>query len=290
MKKKVIVIFIIIVILVITNFIVSRNEELNTLKENMTDVVNDLMNDISQFNYDGMKKSLKKSDGSELSNQEILNFLYNTNLYRATLLHDQKKIFNINPNVNYFNTSSGTAILSFTALDGDEISNQFKYIDNDGQGYIIADELQETNKEIVSYTMFTDLANGDYIEIDESNKNDIIPYEVPFINIHKTQDNMATYEIFNEVTTDLYLNALDILYETKDDLKNINENYDIQWNDDFTEFSLYYDKNSSFMMLRTICFSSVEYLQVFRGFSDWHLKIHYYDYETKELIGTETIR
>lgn len=256
----------------------------------MTNTVENLFESISSFDYNNIKKYLKKPDGSDLSDQELLNFLYNTNLYRAMLVQNNTKAFSITPNINYFNTNNSTAIFKFNTISGQTIQNELKYVHKDLDEYLIADKIQECNKEKVSYSMFLDLANGDTININDTNKSGITTYEVPFIKLYKNDDNTATFETFKEIIEDLKLNAIDILYDTVDSLKNINENYDIKWNDDYTEFSLYYDSNKNFMPLKTIFISSVVYTQVFNGVSDWHLKINYYDYETKELLSTETIR
>ncbi len=291
MKKKFLkIVILIILIILIINFIISRINTINKLKENMTNTVENLFESISSFDYNNIKKYLKKPDGSDLSDQELLNFLYNTNLYRAMLVQNNTKAFSITPNINYFNTNNSTAIFKFNTISGQTIQNELKYVHKDLDEYLIADKIQECNKEKVSYSMFLDLANGDTININGTNESGITTYEVPFIKLYKNDDNTATFETFKEIIEDLKLNAIDILYDTVDSLKNINENYDIKWNDDYTEFSLYYDSNKNFMPLKTIFIGSVVYTQVFNGVSDWHLKINYYDYETKELLSTETIR
>ncbi len=291
MKKKILTILILLVlVIIIANLIISRIDTVNKLKENMSDIVTDLFNSISSLDYDDMKKILKKSNGQDLSDEELLNFLYNTNLYRAILLHNENKTFRVTPSVSYFNTNQCTAFFTFNALNGEVISNQLQYVHTDINEYLIADELQECNKEKVSYSMFLDLANGDTVNINETDESVMATDEFPFIKLYKNEDNTATFETFKEIIQDLKLNAFDVLYDTKDSLIDINENYDIQWNDDFTDFSLYYDSSRNFMPFRTIFIGSGIYLQVFNGNPDWHLNINYYDYETKELLRTETVR
>ena len=87
---------------------------------------------------------------------------------------------------------------------------------------------------------------------------------------------------------------VNMMYEELDSLKNINEEYDIKWDKECKEFSVYYDKSVDSKLIATtmeyrmiLCATVVQALD---GNRDWHLTINYYDYNSEELLKTETIR
>lgn len=84
------------------------------------------------------------------------------------------------------------------------------------------------------------------------------------------------------------------MYEGIDTLKNLNENYTMEWDNEYKEVSIYYedidkDKIGLIELQLSIHLCSI-LKQALDGNSDWKLTIQYYDYITKELLSSEVIR
>lgn len=285
MKKNIIIAILVLVIIVLLIF---KGFMIKETKEDMLAIAKDSFNDIDT-DYERIRENIKKEDGSNLSNTEIENLLLNTGLYRT--LFTDNETFTYITNVNFFNTKSGSINFNFKAINGDTISNTFKYIRNGEIEYLIADNFGESNKEKERYYFDVDLANGDTINYNEIETKERIGYEI----IHFGYEDERTYiEILKEAKDDIKASNKKSLTKEIKSLKKLNENYDIKWNDDYTIFSVYYDESIEEKVIAQtlkvrILYSSIT-SQALNNNPDWHLTINYYDYQTNELLKTETFR
>ena len=284
MKKNIIIAILVLVIIVLLIF---KGFMIKETKEDMLAIAKDSFSDIDT-DYERIRKNIKKEDGSNLSKTEIENLLLNTGLYRTLFTDDET--FTYTTNVNFFNTKTGSITFNFKAINGDTISNTFKYIRNGETEYLIADNFEESNKEKERYYFDVDLANGDTINYNEVETKEQIDYEI----IHFGYEERAYVEILKEAKDDIKASNKKSLTKEIKTLKKLNENYDIKWNDDYTTFSVYYDESieekaiAQTLKVR-ILYSSIT-SQALNNNPDWHLTINYYDYQTNELLKTETFR
>ena len=285
MKKNIIIAILVLVIIVLLIF---KGFMIKETKEDMLAIAKDSFSNIDT-DYERIRENIKKEDGSNLSNTEIENLLLNTGLYRTLFTDDETFIYITN--VNFFNTKSGSITFNFKAINGDTISNTFKYIRNGETEYLIADNFEESNKEKERYYFDVDLANGDTINYNEIETKERIDYEI----IHFGYEDERTYiEILKEAKDDIKASNKKSLTKEIKSLKKLNENYDIKWNDDYTIFSVYYDESieekvTAQTLKVRILYSSIT-SQALNNNPDWHLTINYYDYQTNELLKTETFR
>ena len=285
MKKNIIIAILVLVIIVLLIF---KGFMIKETKEDMLAIAKDSFSNIDT-DYERIRENIKKEDGSNLSNYEIENLLLNTGLYRTLFTDDETFIYITN--VNFFNTKSGSITFNFKAINGDTISNTFKYIRNGETEYLIADNFEESNKEKERYYFDVDLANGDTINYNEIETKERIDYEI----IHFGYEDERTYiEILKEAKDDIKASNKKSLTKEIKSLKKLNENYDIKWNDDYTIFSVYYDESieekvTAQTLKVRILYSSIT-SQALNNNPDWHLTINYYDYQTNELLKTETFR
>ena len=284
MKKNIIIAILVLVIIVLLIF---KGFMIKETKEDMLAIAKDSFSDIDT-DYERIRENIKKEDGSNLSNTEIENLLLNTGLYRTLFTDDET--FTYTTNVNFFNTKTGSITFNFKAINGDTISNTFKYIRNGETEYLIADNFEESNKEKERYYFDVDLANGDTINYNEVETKEQIDYEI----IHFGYEERAYVEILKEAKDDIKASNKKSLTKEIKSLKRINENYDIKWNDDYTIFSVYYDESIEEKVIAQtlkvrILYSSIT-SQALNNNPDWHLTINYYDYQTNELLKTETFR
>lgn len=285
MKKNIIIAILVLVIIVLLIF---KGFMIKETKEDMLAIAKDSFSNIDT-DYERIRENIKKEDGSNLSNYEIENLLLNTGLYRTLFTDDETFIYITN--VNFFNTKSGSITFNFKAINGDTISNTFKYIRNGETEYLIADNFEESNKEKERYYFDVDLANGDTINYNEIETKERIDYEI----IHFGYEDERTYiEILKEAKDDIKASNKKSLTKEIKSLKKLNENYDIKWNDDYTIFSVYYDESIEEKVIAQtlkvrILYSSIT-SQALNNNPDWHLTINYYDYQTNELLKTETFR
>ena len=285
MKKNIIIAILVLVIIVLLVF---KGFMIKETKEDMLAIAKDSFSNIDT-DYERIRENIKKEDGSNLSNYEIENLLLNTGLYRTLFTDDET--FTYTTNVNFFNTKTGSITFNFKAINGDTISNTFKYIRNGETEYLIADNFEESNKEKERYYFDIDLANGDTINYNEIETKERIDYEI----IHFGYEDERTYiEILKEAKDDIKASNKKSLTKEIKTLKKLNENYDIKWNDDYTIFSVYYDESIEEKVIAQtlkvrILYSSIT-SQALNNNPDWHLTINYYDYQTNELLKTETFR
>ena len=285
MKKNIIIAILVLVIIVLLIF---KGFMIKETKEDMLAIAKDSFSNIDT-DYERIRENIKKEDGSNLSNYEIENLLLNTGLYRTLFTDDETFIYITN--VNFFNTKSGSITFNFKAINGDTISNTFKYIRNGETEYLIADNFEESNKEKERYYFDVDLANGDTINYNEIETKERIDYEI----IHFGYEDERTYiEILKEAKDDIKASNKKSLTKEIKSLKRINENYDIKWNDDYTIFSVYYDESIEEKVIAQtlkvrILYSSIT-SQALNNNPDWHLTINYYNYKNNTLLKTETIR
>ena len=291
MKKRVKIILSIIIVLILILFVVYKIDMTNKTEEKIVNRTTELMESISNQDYDKIKTYLKHTDGTELSDEEISNFLLNTGLYRATLVEDGTFLYDAN--TSFFNTDKGQILFSFTALNGENISNQLEYINDGTQEYLATDELQAVTKETEKYPIALDLTDGSKIEYDESSEDE----DSEKINIYsfvQEKDGGISVEVIKEAKEDLEKYLEIQMYEGIDTLKNLNENYTMEWDNEYKEVSIYYEDSVKDKMgikevrLRTCLHSLLK--QGINGNSDWKLTIYYYDYNTRELLSTEIIR
>ena len=162
MKKRLKIILSIIIILIVILFVLYKVNSMNKTEKEIINMTTVLMENISNEDYDKIKTYLKHTDGTELSDQEVANFILNTGLYRAILI--ENGTFSYDANTSFFNTNQGQVLFSFTALNGEKISSQLEYVN----GYLTTDETQEVTKEMEKYPIDVDLADGSNIEYDEN--------------------------------------------------------------------------------------------------------------------------
>ena len=291
MKKRVKIILSIIIVLILILFVVYKIDMTNKTEEKIVNRTTELMESISNQDYDKIKTYLKHTDGTELSDEEISNFLLKTGLYRATLVEDGTFLYDAN--TSFFNTDKGQILFSFTALNGENISNQLEYINDGTQEYLATDELQAVTKETEKYPIALDLADGSKIEYDESSEDE----DSEKINIYsfvQEKDGGISVEVIKEAKEDLEKYLEIQMYEGIDTLKNLNENYTMEWDNEYKEVSIYYEDNDKdkigMIELRLKVRLCSILKQALDGISDWKLTIHYYDDNTRELLSTEVIR
>lgn len=293
MKKKLIIILGIILIFIVILFTIYKVDSMNRKEKRIINATKELMNGIRDVNYNKIKIHIKNTDGTDLSDQELSNFLINTGLYRTLLFSDTNLTFTYHPSVNFFNTNKGHIVFSFVSLDGNTIYNEFEYINTGTNEYLIADKIQEHNKEKEKYPVALDLANGNSIEYNNTlNTNDISKLGV--FSFVQDENGNVFVEILKEAKEDFKISLINSIYEELDSLKKINEKYNIEWDNACKEFSVYYDtsieKKVITAKIKMKIFTSSLLLQTLDGNADWHLTINYYDCNTKELLKTETIR
>lgn len=110
----------------------------------------------------------------------------------------------------------------------------------------------------------------------------------------KNADNTISFEIIKEAISDYKISLINNLNKLSNSLKDINGNYNITWNLNFSEFNIYYEESVKskviyYEMYLKILKSSI-ILQTLNDNNDWHLKINYYNYDTNELLSSQTIR
>lgn len=103
MKKKILIIISILLVCLSVVFIIYKIDTINQTKEKIVDITKSLMEAISLEDYDKIRRYIKNIDGTELTDNQISNFLLNTELYRATL-KEENSVFTYYANVNFFNT------------------------------------------------------------------------------------------------------------------------------------------------------------------------------------------
>ena len=287
MKKRLKIILSIIIILIVILFVLYKVNSMNKTEKEIINMTTVLMENISNEDYDKIKTYLKHTDGTELSDQEVANFILNTGLYRAILI--ENGTFSYDANTSFFNTNQGQVLFSFTALNGEKISSQLEYVN----GYLTTDETQEVTKEMEKYPIAVDLADGSNIEYDETSEDENTA-KLKIYSFVQEENGGISAEVIKEAKEDLEKYLENQMNEGVDSLKNINENYTMEWDQEYKKISIYYedsDKDKIGMVKLQLNIRLCSMLkQALNGNSDWKLTIQYYDYNTKELLSTEVIR
>lgn len=313
MKKKIVKILSIVFVCIMILFIVYKVDSINRRKEEIIEQAKYLMDSIADKDYERIRRNIRNIDGTELSDNQIYNFLLNTGLYRTTLPQIEQRTFTyLTPSVKIFNTKEGSIVFEVKALNGDIITNKLKYVRDGIDEYFITDKVQECDKEKERYPLELNLVNDKVIEYYDSDKKhikSILIYKDKYYDyIISNEEDMkkAIYsyvqnengevclEVFKEIKEDYRIAKINIMYELRESLRGINEKYDIKWDDKFEEFSVYYDKSVDSKVIASeirsgILTSSIN-IQALDGVSDWHLTVNYFDYNTGELLKTEIFR
>ena len=297
MKKKLIRIAVILIILLLAITIIAKIDTMKQTKENAIEQGERLIDAIRSNNYDDIRKHVKNMDGQDLSNEQIDNFLLNTNLFRILSISgdEEIKVFNTSSKASFLNHNEGSVLFSFQAVDGDVFTNEIKYIRNGAHEYLVTDRIETSNKQKVKYYMASDLANGKYINFEE-NEEDASELERILGGYGIDEKGNRYFEILEDSIDDIKINTLNALADARNSLKKVNNNYNIEWNDDYKVFSIYYEesietnKPMTYLEAYSMCYYTSELMQCLSGNENWRLTIDFYDYNTKELIKTETIR
>lgn len=83
-------------------------------------------------------------------------------------IDNERNNYTCSTNINFFNINEGTITINITALNGDIITNTFKYINNGTHEYFVFDEIEEPIKEKSNYLITNDLLNGSNIEYSDN--------------------------------------------------------------------------------------------------------------------------
>lgn len=187
----------------------------------------DMMNSVSTTDYKSLKKYIKRVDGSELTDQEMKNFLLNTQIYRCTLVEDNKTQFynSIQPSQN--DPNRGRAGIEFTALDGSKIANKLDYVIDENDIYFITDDINKPYKEIKTYNMAKDFEGDETVEYVDSIRN-------------RGENEISIYSYKHDENGEVYI---EILEEAKQDIikKQLDfkiSRYDIKIEDDYKAVSI----------------------------------------------------
>lgn len=251
----------------------------------------ELLESVTAEDYDKIKTYLRHTDGTELSDEEISNFVLNTGLYRAILVKD--RAFSYDANTSFWNTSKGQILFSFTALDGENIRNELTYTKDGVYEYLTTDKTQEAIKEMEKYPIALDLANGNNIEYDEPSE-DQDNRKIKIYSFVQEENGGISLQVIKEAKEDLKKYLENQMYEGINTLKNLNENYTMEWDKEYKEVSIYYEDSAKDklgiieLQLRIRLCSMIK--QTLDGNSDWRLTIQYYDCNTKELLSAEVVR
>ena len=290
MKKRVKKILSIIIVLVLILYMVYKIDTVNRTKAKIIDITTTLMDSISSQDYEKIKIYLKHADGTELTDEEISNFLLNTGLYRATLVEDETFLYDTN--ISFWNIHKGKILFSFTALNGENISNTLEYVRDGIDEYFIADKIQEPAKETDKYPIALDLADGSNIEYGDESLADEDTEKIKIYSFVQDENGGVSVEFIKEAKEDLEKHLEIQMYEEIDNLKKLNENYTMEWDNEYKEVSIYYEDSVKDKMRikewRLFLYSLLK--QGINGNSDWKLTIQYYDYNTRELLSTKVIR
>lgn len=291
MKKRVKIILSIMIVLILILLTVYRIDIKNRTEEKIVNMTTELMESISNQNYDEIKTYLRHTDGTELSDEEISNFLLNTGLYRAILVEDGTFLYDAN--TSFWNTNKGQILFSFTALNGENISNELTYINDGVQEYLSTDKIQESTKEMEKYPIALDLADGSNIQYDEASEQENTA-TLKIYSFVQEENGGISLQVIKEAKEDLEKYLENQLYEGINTLKNLNENYTMEWDKEYKEVSIYYEDSAKDklgiieLQLKIRLCSMIE--QTLNENSDWKLTIQYYDCNTKELLSTEVVR
>lgn len=291
MKKRLQIILSIIIVIILILFVIYKVNCVNKTEEKIISMTQELLESVTAEDYDKIKTYLRHTDGTELSDEEISNFVLNTELYRAILVKD--RAFSYDANTSFWNTSKGQILFSFTALDGENIRNELTYTKDGVYEYLTTDKTQEAIKEMEKYPIALDLANGNNIEYDEPSE-DQDNRKIKIYSFVQEENGGISLQVIKEAKEDLKKYLENQMYEGINTLKNLNENYTMEWDKEYKEVSIYYEDSAKDklgiieLQLRIHLCSMIK--QTLDGNSDWRLTIQYYDCNTKELLSAEVVR
>lgn len=243
------------------------------------------MSVIQKNDYSKIKFYIRKKDGTELSDQEIRKILLNTELYKAILVDGVDALYKCYP--NYLNPYMSNIYYSFKAVNGDLINISLDY----NRDYFVTNNIKESNRKLKKYKTANDWQNGkpiNYNDIKTDSKADF-----KFYSFIKDDNNQFYLQIYENTEEDIKLTLLKRIDEIYDWLKNKNSNYNMEWNNDYSQINVYSDESDTIILNGynkfEIIFCSIMY-QTINGNGDWHSTINYYNYNTKELIKQEIFR
>lgn len=284
---------IIILICIFGIFTIYKIDSSNRMEERIVEFTTSLMNNIGAKGYKMVKDNLIKPNGEALSDEEFKNFLLNTGLYRALLIDEVDIPYTYSAKVNFFNPKEGTISFSFKALNGDLIFNTLKYKQIGVYEYLIVNDVENNNEVIKKYLIETDLANGKNIENNDDN-SDETSFDINAWSFIKDENNNIVLEVVEEAKEDIEIVMHNMMIEELESFKRANENYNMTFDKDGKEISLYYTmENKNELRIITFELRSMLYAMVIQGMNenpDWHLTINYYDYKTKDLLESKIIR
>lgn len=284
---------IIIVICILCIFTIYKIDSSNRRKKQIVEFTNSLLDNMVAENYEMVKDNLRKQNGEALSDEELENFLLNTGLYRALLIDGNDIPYIYSAKVNFFNLNEGIISFSFKALNGDLISNTLKYKQEGADAFLIVNDVEKNNKVIKKYPIKIDLANGKNIESDNE-ISDETSLNIDAWSFVKDENNNIVLEVVEEAKEDIKIVMNNMMGEELESFKSANENYNIMFDKEGKEISLYYTtENKNELRIFTFELRAMLYAMVIQGMNenpDWHVTINYYDYKTKDLLESKIIR
>ena len=284
---------IIIVICILCIFTIYKIDSSNRRKKQIVEFTNSLLDNMVAENYEMVKDNLRKQNGEALSDEELENFLLNTGLYRALLIDGNDIPYIYSAKVNFFNLNEGIISFSFKALNGDLISNTLKYKQEGADAFLIVNDVEKNNKVIKKYPIKIDLANGKNIESDNE-ISDETSLNIDAWSFVKDENNNIVLEVVEEAKEDIKIVMDNMMGEELESFKSANENYNMMFDKEGKEISLYYTtENKNELRIFTFELRAMLYAMVIQGMNenpDWHVTINYYDYKTKDLLESKIIR
>lgn len=289
LSKKIIKIALtVLIILVIVFLALFKLDSAKRAEEHICEAAEQLLTSVYNKDFDKIKAIVKNTNGEDLSQQEIYNFLLNSDLYRLTFYDNNNFSFTSDAKVGFLDTSEGVVELSFSALDGDLIINTLQYVNTGVNEYFVTDDIKESDKEVKKYPFAKNLANGEEFsyENEDSEKEYLFTYRYG-----KDENDDFYIEVIEEAKEDLKIAVFNSLEDT---LKDKDNECRYEWNEDCSAFSVYYSSEElrsteDLELLTTAIFSSTA-IQAVNETYDWKLSVSYYDYNTNELLNTKIIR
>ena len=293
--KKIVILLCIVLVCILLFFVKINFDYMKQTKESAIEFAERWVDSIIFSDFDSAREIIKNSDGKDLSDEQMTNFLLNTDLFRLISFEEKVQLLECTSKSNFFNYNEGNVIFSFKAVDGDIITNEIKYIHNGANEYLVTDMIGTSNKRKIKYPFASNLANGQNL-INE-NKTDNESLNFGLIGGYGVDESENCYfEIIEDSIDDIKINTLNLLLDARTSLKKINDNYNIEWDDEYKVFSIYYEENIElnnplvYLKVYGSSYNTSLLMQCLSGNEDWKLTINFYDFNTKELIKTEKIR
>lgn len=295
MKKKAIIILGTILSLIAIMYVHSCYNEMKKTEKKAVEKISELLAGISSNEYDKVASCLRKKNGTELTKEEIDNFLINTRLYNAAITHDENRYFKCNAKAKLFQKNNVDVEFSFFTLSDDKIACKLVFGPSENRIYVDDGELKNNRKERKKYYFKTDLADGSKMKYESENdaggdnKEEIIHI---IYKAGQDKDGKVYYDVLEEGKTALLAYLQYELDATTKSLEENKENFTILWNKDYSKMSVYTKKGTN--ELNSIVTFEMYYnsmmKQILEENQDWKFEIDYYDYDTKEFVGKEAYR